>query len=365
MLNPPEGQALYAPPVAATGPTAPPASMFGTVPGYEGTLAGGGGGYLPPPMPVDPTPPPQPTPVGDWNIPAMTEDQARQAFKTFASAHCCYSGGPANDGVITNMESLNTYRYRLETYTESRSTEWAHKAHEGEPADFYTQTAPRPWEVQVTPPAMFTNKIENVRVPFTSSIKDCHTCHASGTERCEDCHGDGTKQCWVCKGSGQRLEESCSQCSGRGTENCRDCSGKGTIKCVTCEGKRQLLTYINLKVEWKTNVEDFAQQLSGGLQVDLANVHGKELFKNAQYMVYPAQGFPDPAISQASERIVREHQAKYSQDSRILQQQQTIELIPITKVNYKWKNNSHHYVVYGNEMEVSSDYPATCCCTIM
>lgn len=45
-----------------------------------------------------------------YSIPSLTEDQAGQAFKTFASAHCCYSGGPANDGVITNMESLNTYR---------------------------------------------------------------------------------------------------------------------------------------------------------------------------------------------------------------------------------------------------------------
>ena len=104
-----------------------------------------------------------------------------------------------------------------------------------------------------------------------------------------------------------------------------------------------------MSLDRKTNVEDFAPQLSGGVQVDLANVHGKELFKNTLFMVgqwtgrtnwgqgcspryttvvyfvcvsqvYPVQGFPDPAISQASERIVREHQAKYSQDSRILQQ---------------------------------------------
>ena len=36
--------------------------------------------------------------------------------------------------------------------------------------------------------------------------------------------------------------------------------------------------------------------------------------------VYPLLAFPDPAIAQASERMVQEHQAKYLQTSRVLQQ---------------------------------------------
>lgn len=44
------------------------------------------------------------------SIPSLTEDVAREAFKSFASAQCCYSSGPANDGVITSMEPFNTYR---------------------------------------------------------------------------------------------------------------------------------------------------------------------------------------------------------------------------------------------------------------
>lgn len=43
----------------------------------------------------------------------------------------------------------------------------------GELADFYTQTAPRPWEVQATAPSLFTNHKEEIRVPYTSSIKVC------------------------------------------------------------------------------------------------------------------------------------------------------------------------------------------------
>ncbi|XP_071351266.1 protein SSUH2 homolog [Trachinotus anak] len=346
-------------------PTAPPANMFNSVPGYEGTVAGGGG-YLPPPMPLEPVAPPQPGPVPDnWSIPSLTEDVARGAFKSFASSHCCYSSSPAEDGVITSMEPYNTFRYRLETFTESRSTEWAHKPYEGEPADFYTQTAPRPWEVQATAPSLFTNHKQEIRVPFTSSIKDCHTCHGTGTMPCDECHGDGYKSCWVCNGSGTQNSGACSRCDGTGRDRCTRCDAQGTKKCTTCEGKRQLLTFIQLKVEWTNHVEDHVVEQNSGLKVDeLQSVSGKELFKNNQYLLYPLLGFPNPAIAEASDRLIKDHQSRYSQTSRILQQRQTVELIPITKVNYKWKGDPHVYFVYGNEHQVSADYPATCCCVI-
>ncbi|KAM8867284.1 protein SSUH2 homolog [Synchiropus picturatus] len=345
----------------------PPADMFGSMPGYEGTVVGGGG-YLPPPAPSQPVDPPVPAQdPNQWIIPTLSEDVAREAFRSFAASNCCYSKAPANDGVITNMEPFNTFRYRLETFTESRSTEWAHKPHEGETPDFYTQTAPRPWEVPATAPSLFQNHTEEIRVPYTSSIKDCHVCHARGTLPCEECHGTGYKQCWVCNGSGKQMSDDCHRCNGSGKESCSVCDGRSTKECENCKGKRQLLTYIKLKVEWTNNVEDHVMEQSSGMKIDdLRSVSGKELFKNSQYMVYPLVGFPYPAISEASQRLVREHQSKYPQTSRILQQRQTVELIPITKVNYKWKGDSHVYYVYGNENQVSADnYPATCCCTIL
>ncbi|KAM4587495.1 protein SSUH2 homolog isoform 1-T1 [Odontesthes bonariensis] len=348
-------------------PSAPPANMFGNVPGYEG-IAAGGGGYLPPPMPAEPIAPPQPGPApADWSIPSLSEDVAREAFISFASSHCCYRSDPATDGVITNMEPCNTFRYRLETFTESRSTEWAHKPHEGEQPDFYTQTAPQPWEVRVTPPNLFTNHKEEIRVPYTSSLKECHSCHAQGTMACKECQGNGYKPCFVCNGTGTKNDETCTRCNASGKDRCSDCDAHGTKKCDTCGGKRQLLTYIQLKVEWTNHVEDHLVEQNSGLTVDdLHSVSGKELFKNNQYLVYPLLGFPNPAIAQVSERLVKEHQSKHAQNSRILQQRQTVELIPITKVNYKWKADMHVYFVYGNEHKVSaSNYPATCCCCVI
>ncbi|XP_026022971.1 protein SSUH2 homolog isoform X4 [Astatotilapia calliptera] len=351
--------AMY-PPVMA-----PQANMFVNVPGYEGTVPGGG--FLPPPMPMEPVAPPQPSPENpEWSIPSLSEDEAREAFKKFVSSHICYSEDPVTQGVITSMEPFNTFRYRLETFTESRSTDWAHKPHEGEPADFYTQPAPRPWEVQATHPKHFSDHTEKIRVPYTSSIKECHTCHAAGTEQCKECSGSGKKACPMCNGAA-KSDPACTHCNGTGKDRCTKCDGRGKKQCETCKGKCQLLTYIELKVEWKNHVEDHLVEQSCGLKSDkLRSVKGKELFKSSQNLVYPLLGFKPQAVSQASERLIKEHQTKYGKTSRILQQRQAVELIPITQVNYKWKDKSYVYYVYGNGRKVSADdYPETCCCVIL
>ncbi|XP_041655354.1 protein SSUH2 homolog isoform X1 [Cheilinus undulatus] len=364
------GPAMFAPPTAdSQGPSAPPASMFDNMPGYEGTVAGGGGGFLPPPMPAHPVPQPEPGPQQpNWNIPSISEDTAREAFVLYASSKCCYSAAPAKDGVITSMEAFNTYRYRLETFTESRSTEWSHEPYHGQPVDAFAQPPPGPWDIPAKSPSFFVDDKQVIRVPYTSSMKTCHTCMGMGRKPCKDCAGAGNKVCWVCNGSGYRHgDDRCHHCSGRGRENCSHCHGQGSKQCETCHGKQQLLVYIKLTVKWTTNADNYVVEQSSGLQLDnLSKVSGKELFRDSQYMVYPVMGFPDITVVNAAQRLVSEHQAKFSQTSRILQQRQTIELIPVTKVTYSWKGKSHIYFVYGNEFKVNADnYPATCCCTVM
>ncbi|XP_056279736.1 protein SSUH2 homolog [Pseudoliparis swirei] len=362
--------AMFAPPAAGfAGPSAPSAGMFDNVPGYEGTVAGGGGGFLPPPMPAFPAPQPQPGPEQpQWNIPSITEDTAREAFALFASSKCCYSSAPVKNSVITGMEAFNTYRYRLETFTESRSTEWTHEPYNGQPVDAFAQPPPGPWDLPVKTPSFFVDDKQTMKVPYTSSVKPCHDCVGMGRKPCKNCAGSGNKVCFACSGSSYRHgEDRCHHCSGRGRTNCSFCHGEGAMQCDTCHGKQQLLVYIHLNVKWTNNCDDYVVDQSSGLQVDnISKVSGKELFRDSQYLVYPVMGFPDPAVVGAAQRLVNEHQGKHSATSRILQQRQTIELIPVTKVTYAWKGNSHLYFVYGNEFKVSADnYPATCCCTVM
>ncbi|XP_026223351.1 protein SSUH2 homolog isoform X1 [Anabas testudineus] len=362
------GPATFVPPAAEScGPSAPPASMFDSMPGYEGTVAGGGG-FLPPPVPAFPVPQPVPGPEQPhWNIPSITEDIARDAFIQFASNKCCYSSGPAKDGVITHMEAFNTYRYRLETFTETRSTEWTHKPYIGQPVDAYVQPPPGPWDIPAKTPNFFVDDKQMIKVPYTSSVKKCHECLGMGRRPCKECTGTGSKLCWVCNGSGFKDSDRCHHCNGRGRNNCSNCSGQGSRICETCHGKAQLLVFIKLTVKWTNNSNDYVVEQLSGLQMNkLSKVSGKELYRDSQYMVYPVIGFPNPDVMQAAQHLVNDHRVKFSQTSRILQQRQTIQLIPITKVTYTWKGKSHIYYVYGNEFEVDANhYPATCCCTVM
>ncbi|XP_062387432.1 protein SSUH2 homolog [Sardina pilchardus] len=302
------------------------------------------------------------------HIPSITEETAKDAFIMFASSKCCYSSAPAKDGVITRMEAFNTYRYRLETFSESRSTEWSQEPYHGQPVDAFTQAVPGPWDVPAQAPAFFKDHTQNTRVPYTSSVKNCYTCVGMGRIPCKDCAGAGNKVCWVCNGSGFRHgDDRCSHCNGRGRDNCSHCRGQGSRDCTTCHGRRQILMFINLKVKWTNHTDVYVVEQASGLKVDnLSKVSGKEMYKDSQYLVYPVRGFPDLAVVGASERLVREHTANYSQTSRILQQRQTIELIPITRVSYMWKGSNYVYFVFGNEFKVSSDdYPAQCCCSVM
>ncbi|KAG7267289.1 hypothetical protein CRUP_000287, partial [Coryphaenoides rupestris] len=98
------------------------------------------------------------------------------------------------------------------------------------------------------------------------------------------------------------MKKVCWVCNGsgfrHGDDRCSHCGGRGREK-------------IN-------NSSDYVVEQSSGLELENLNkVTGKELFKDAHYM------------------------------------RQTIELIPITKVTYRWKGNSHIYFVYGNEFKVS------------
>uniref|UniRef100_A0A3B3HAH4 Ssu-2 homolog, related sequence 1 n=1 Tax=Oryzias latipes TaxID=8090 RepID=A0A3B3HAH4_ORYLA len=350
--------AMLGPPTAESyGPSAPPATMFDSMPGYEGTVAGGGG-FLPPPMPAYPGPQPTPGPEQpNWNIPSISEDTAREAFMLFASSKCCYSSAPAKDGVIINTEAFNTYRYRLETFTESRSTEWRQEPYSGQTVDAYAQPPPGSWDIPANSPSLFVDGRQCIRVPYTSSLK----------VKLRQLCGNGEKTL-LCNGYGFRIGfNRCYHCNGRGRENCNHCNGQGSRMCEICNGKRQFLVFKILNVKWTNNIEDYIVEQCSGLQLkNLRKVSGKELLKESQPMVEPVMGFPDPNVVQASQRLVNEHQGKYRQTSRILRQRQTIELIPVTKVAYTWKEETHIYFVYGNELKVSADnYPATCCCSVM
>ncbi|XP_066554403.1 protein SSUH2 homolog isoform X2 [Amia ocellicauda] len=347
------------------GASAPPVDLMDTVPGYEGM--GTENNDLPPPYPalVQPEMPSPNSTERHWEIPSISEDLAKEALLEYASSKCCYSTKPAKELVFSELQVHNTYRYRLETFTESRSKEWDSEPYNGQFVDAYGGVVPGPWELAVPVPALFKKNKTSVRVPHTSSVKGCHSCLALGRSACQKCITSGRMQCWVCNGSGMHLSDRrCHHCNGIGRVKCTSCGGVGSQTCSTCRGKGQLLCYLKLVVKWTNNVNECVVDKKSGFPVDrVSQVTGETVFSDTNPLVYPITGFPDNAINHASYNAVTEHQARFLSTCRILQQRQTIELIPITRVHYTWKGKTHIFFVYGAEHKVhTDDYPAKCCC---
>ncbi|KAJ8260321.1 hypothetical protein GJAV_G00179630 [Gymnothorax javanicus] len=297
----------------------------------------------------------------------ITKEEAQEAFLEYASSKCCYSKKPARDMVFTDLKAHNPYRYRLETFAESRSTKWASEPYIGQMVDGCMGAAPGTWDIDVPIPSLFQKSQKDVRVPRTSSVKGCHTCMTLGRIPCRRCATSGMEQCLMCSGSGIYFSDYCQNCNGRGGWCCTHCSGAGTNICKTCQGRGQLLCFMKLVVKWNNYVYESVVDNHSGLPMDLVSgVTGKILFTNMQPVVYPVTDFPHNVINQVAKRAVRKHQAQYFNTFHIIQQRQTIELIHVTRVCYTWKDKSHVYFVYGAKHKVyTDDYPAKCCCTLL
>ncbi|XP_078466693.1 protein SSUH2 homolog isoform X2 [Lampetra fluviatilis] len=352
-------------PSMPSAPSAPPPNM----PGYEGTPMGPDHN-VPPPDGMLPQPGPRPNgPPQTYSIPAISEEEAKEALMQFVSSKCCYSKEPVNGMVFTELLPHNTYRYHLETFTEERTTAWEHEPFSGNPSEaVHYEPAPLPWDILVNTPSMFTPDKKKVPVPNTSSIRPCNDCLGMARKPCSKCTALGRVTCWHCNGSGRRMgDEMCTHCSGQGLTRCMTCSGSGQCSCHTCVGKGQLKFFISLTVKWKNELYEYVADEQTGFPTKLfKEANGQQLFVDEQPLLWPLIGFPDPGITQASQNAISEMQTKF-RTCRIIRQRHRVDLIPLTKVVYDWKGVSYDYFVYGTEKKVyAPNYPAKCsCCAIL
>ncbi|XP_078270541.1 uncharacterized protein LOC144601891 [Rhinoraja longicauda] len=203
---------------------------------------------------------------------------------------------------------------------------------------------------------------------YVHYISGCQRCMARGKFPCDNCLQTGRVKCRMCDGKGSSFgnDSRCNHCMGNGIESCRSCSGYGQQKCNVCGGKCQLFFYIQLTVKWENNKFEqiIDQQCDFPIQ-KLNKVTGKELFSDQHFQVYPIVGFPEPRINQVSQQGLQEHWTQFGKTSRIIQQRHAVELIPVTKVHFQWKNEEHSYFVFGTENKVHApEYPGKKC-TIM
>nr|XP_014586931.2 protein SSUH2 homolog isoform X4 [Equus caballus] len=354
----------------AESPLAPPAELLERLPSCDWLLQGGGQQIFFPPSEA----PGRPQEPRCWSsflehsrVPVVTEEVAREALLSFVNSKCCYGSAAAGDLIIQELKPQTLCRYRLETFSESRISEWTFQPFTSHSVDGpHRGTSPRLWDIKVQVPPMFQEDTRKFQVPHSSLVKQCHKCHGRGCYKCSGCHGAGLARCPSCSGAKRRARQPrrCQLCSGSGRRRCSTCSGRGSKTCATCKGEKKLLHFIQLVIMWKNSLFEFVTEHQLDCPAELlAKAKGENLFKDENTMVYPIVDFPLREISLASQRGIAEHSAALGSRARVLQQRQTIELIPLTEVHYWYQGKTSVYYVYGTDHKVYVvDYPERYCC---
>ncbi|XP_061582553.1 protein SSUH2 homolog [Cololabis saira] len=355
------------PSIPEEGPSAPPPGWLQDIQGYQGHRGDGPEGdplYPPPPAYT-----PQPefnrsTSVPSVRVPSVSEDVARDALLKFVESKWNYSAKPARNMTFRELRPATVYRYRLDTFTETRTSAWKFEAYRGGQVVDGPQfgSSPPPWDVPVSPPQIWTDNSQKIRVPHSSLVKTCHKCHGCGRTRCNMCFGRGQRRCTRCHGHGRVRNKRCTTCHGRGRKRCVSCRGDGHKTCSVCHGAQNLLHFIQLTVSWKNHASVFVPDRQPDFpDQKFEKVSGDPFFIDENVLVYPIQGFPDQEVCDVSTKLINEHLHKFTSVSRILQQRQTIELVPLTLARYSYNGKDFSFFVYGVENKVfTSKYPSAC-----
>jgi hypothetical protein len=339
-------------------PSAPPPDL--KINGYENI---GFEDFLVMPQPINPDELKkyEPTKQREFNQAAFISDsEAREALLEYVNSKCCYGMKPAKEMQIIDSSSSSTLRYVVQTFTEGRSTKWAYEAYYGEPI-INTGFPPGPWDILVTPEILFKDSVVQIEVPNTSSVRSCGDCYGSGSRTCWSCNGRGHSHCNFCSGNGRRDGQCCNYCNGRGRNACVRCHSSGRETCTTCLGTGRLRWFIKLIVKFENNLEDFFKGQESVPVEELRNCVAEKIFSEENIRIYPLSNYPDPQINMVSQQIVNSHTTKFN-DKRILMQMHELNVIPITRCVYKFKEKTYNFHVYGLNRAVHEiDYPHNCC----
>ncbi|XP_061051546.1 protein SSUH2 homolog isoform X2 [Eubalaena glacialis] len=159
----------------AESPLAPPAELLERLPSCDWLLQGDRCQIFFPPSEA----PGRPQEQRCWSsflehrVPVVTEEVAREALLSFVDSKCCYGSAAAGDLVILELKQQALRRYRLETFSESRISEWTFQPFTNHSVDGPQRgTSPRLWDIKVQVPPMFQEDTRKFQVPHSSLVKE-------------------------------------------------------------------------------------------------------------------------------------------------------------------------------------------------
>ncbi|XP_052216502.1 protein SSUH2 homolog isoform X2 [Dreissena polymorpha] len=265
---------------------------FDDLPGYGGLAFGNDTEFKPPSPPTAPQGSPPPMVFTDTA--KLTEEDCKKALEKFVADNLCYGSKPAKEMKITSHKGCTALHYKLETFTENRSTKKKKVPYKGGHVDGPENgEPPAPWSIPCQCKAEFKDEQVKKEVPHTAKVKKCKDCKGRGWEKCDECEGWGRVECEHCDGTGHvatqdqdgnEVQQNCPFCM-NGQKSCANCGGDGQVTCEDCDGYRKLKCYIQLKVKFINHDDEYILETTDLPDDLVAKVGGNTLFEQTLPMV--------------------------------------------------------------------------------
>jgi hypothetical protein len=185
---------------------------------------------------------------------------------------------------------------------------------------------------------------EPIVVPGSQRVIACTECKGATQVLCKTCGGKGTTE------RTRRVRESDGTVRNETfQENCPHCRGYGKQPCPLCEGSGQLLEEKMFTWSRHGMVHSNADDLSGLHKLTI-QTQAQPVFEG-RIDPYEARWHQIAPLQELIETAIRAAGA----DSRLITAELAIQGVPVTEVDYQYKNKPHTLTLIGFNNEVRGD----------
>jgi serine/threonine protein kinase len=240
--------------------------------------------------------------------------------------------------------SYNIYFYELKAHYETRTPlQTREQIHTG--GTITPGRMPELWEVPVPDLEPFEDAAsEQIVLPGSQQTVPCGECNGATQVVCKTCGGKGAieRSRKVKEANGTVRNETLQ-------ENCPTCRGYGRTACTRCEGAGQML-----------REQFFTWSRHGRLYMnedDIGGLH-KLTLETQLEQVYQTRINPhDPSLHQVApiHEMLEQAINGGGADSRLIAAELTIRGVPVTEVDYPYRNKSHSLALIGFKDVVRGD----------
>jgi serine/threonine protein kinase len=240
--------------------------------------------------------------------------------------------------------SYNLYIYDLRAHYERRTAPQARQViYTGSPIDPFAHEL-EIWEVTLPEYEPFIDTTsEQVTLPGSRKLIACPECNGAQKLPCKNCGGKGTvtRTRRVNEPDGKHrnepFEENCPACHGYGQRECQRCQGHGQLL------EEKIFTWSRFGKIYHTE-DDIT-----GLHAPTINALAKPIYSGRidpydgrWYQVAPLKELLDEAL-------------KLGDDARLLTAELSIRGVPVTEVDYRYRDKPHTLSLVGQENAVRGD----------